>query len=75
MEGKFADADDADGDDMSSQGRTACEKASRGGVASCEVSCDWRFQPNTLLKVEGLKLAEASFCEKQKWKKRHGYEK
>ena len=33
-----------------------------GGVVTYEVSCDWRFQPpNTLLKQEGLQLAEASF--------------
>ena len=31
-------------------------------VVKYEVSCDWRFQPpNTLLKQEGLPLAEASF--------------
>ena len=35
-----------------------------GGAVNCEVSRDWRFQPpNTLLKREGLQLAEASFCD------------
>ena len=34
----------------------------RGGVINWEVSLDWRFQPpNTFLKQEGLRLAEASF--------------
>ena len=33
-----------------------------GGRVNYEVSCEWRFQPpNTLLKQEGLQLAEASF--------------
>ena len=33
-----------------------------GWVINYEVSCDWRFQPpHTLLKQEGLQLAEASF--------------
>ena len=33
-----------------------------GGVVKYEVSCSWGFQPpNTLLKQEGLQLAEASF--------------
>lgn len=33
-----------------------------GGFVKYEVSCGWRFQPpNTLLKQEGLQLAEASF--------------
>ena len=43
--------------------QTACEgEAGRGGV-NWEVSRDWRFQPPiTLLKQEGLQLAEeASF--------------
>ena len=55
-----------------SHGQTACEPASRRlGVANCEVSRDWRFQPpNTLLKQEELQLrvrdpvAEASFHDK-----------
>ena len=74
---KHNDAEDADAAEFAasgdmptvsperlSHGQTAFEPASRGGIAKYEVSCNWRFQPpNTLIKQEGLQLAEASFCD------------
>ena len=42
-------------------------KEGGGGVVNWEVSRDWRFHPpNTLLKQEGLQLAEASFRDKNR---------
>ena len=62
------DAEDADAADVAdgvpgqgwAHGQTACEPA--GGQLTQKFPSDWTFQaPNTLLKQEGLQLAEARF--------------